>query len=138
MRIVAAVVLVCTLAACSRTPTREDAPGTYVLHNAAVSDTLWIAPDGGYVHAIRPGGGEPVVSRGRWAFEPVGGEPGVMFTDFPARASMELPPEQWRRGYWPAFIRRTVTGTVVLPVDPASGAQYHRISTHLLGSGRRR
>ncbi len=130
-----AVVLLSVLCACTRPSSRQDAPGTYVLHLRGAADTLWVHPDGTYVHRYAANGAPPVIVRGTWEFQPVGGDPSVVFQDFPSRTTLGLPPEQLRRTRWPAFIRRTASGAVVLPVNLDTRLQYHRISTRMLGSG---
>jgi hypothetical protein len=136
MRIAAAVLTLLAAAACSRTPTAEDAPGTYVLHLRDASDTLWLQPGGRYLHRYAADGAEPVAGTGTWEFGEMAEGPAVMFSGPPLRTPSQQAERVDGRGIWPASFTRTATGTVVLqPVDE-DGERYHRVSTRMLGSGR--
>jgi hypothetical protein len=137
MRIAASILPLLLVAACGRTPSARDAPGTYVLHLPAAADTLWVQPGGRYLHHYAADGTAPVVSRGTWAFEPGADRPRMMFHGFPFRTPAGHAVDPARRGTWPAQIERTGTGTVALSLDHDAELRYHRISTRMLGSGGR-
>ncbi|HYW10876.1 MAG TPA: hypothetical protein VE871_02940 [Longimicrobium sp.] len=135
MRSVASILPLLLAAACSRTPGPDDAPGTYLLHLRDASDTLWVQPGGGFIHRYAADDGPPMVTRGTWVFEPSTDPPIVTFHGFPFRGPGTHATDPSRRGTWPASIHRTLTGTVVLPMDAGVSLRYHRISTLMLGSG---
>jgi hypothetical protein len=133
-RSAAALALLC-IAGCTAAP--GDAPGTYVLHQRGIADTLWVRKDGTWAHRYTSGREAPVATRGDWEFEEMMDRPAVTFHRFPYRAYPGYAPLPSRTGVWPAFIEHTVTGAVVLPVNDDLHLRYHRISRHLLGSGGR-
>jgi hypothetical protein len=135
MQSAASILVLLLAAACSRTPGPEDAPGTYVLHLRDASDTLWVQPEGGFIHRYAAEDGPPVVTRGTWEFEQFMERRSVTFSGFPFRGPGSHATDPSRRGIWPASIHRTLTGTVVLPMDAGVSLRYHRISTRMLGSG---
>lgn len=137
MRSIASILPLLLVAACGRTPSAADAPGTYVLHLRDASDTLWVQPDGRYLHHYAADGAAPVVSRGTWAFEPGADRPIVTFGGFPFRTPASHAVDPARHGTLPAQFERTGTGTVALSLDHDEELRYHRISTHMLGSGGR-
>jgi hypothetical protein len=136
MRIAASIVPLLLAAACSRTPTAGDAPGTYVLHLRNASDTLWVQPGGRYVHRHAADGAEPVAGTGTWEFGEVAEGPAVLFSGVPSGTPSLLATRGDTGDPWPALIQRTATGTVVLMPGGDVGTRYHRISTRMLGSGR--
>jgi hypothetical protein len=132
-----AVLVLALACACGGPASRDDAPGTYVLHLRDAADTLWLRPDGTFARAYAADGAPPAVSTGTWTFTDVADGPAVVFRGSPFRAPPAPAPNADPRGAWPSRIQRTATGAVVLPVDSVEGARYHRISIHMLGSGGR-
>jgi hypothetical protein len=137
MRSIASILPLLLAAACGRTPSASDAPGTYVLHLRDASDTLWVLPDGRYLHRFAADGAEPVTGTGSWEFGEMAEGPAVLFSGLPLRTPLPGTARVDRRGIWPALFTRTATGTVVLQPADEGGERYHRISTHMLGSGGR-
>jgi hypothetical protein len=135
---IASILPLLLVAACGRTPSAGDAPGTYVLHLRDASDTLWVLPDGRYLHHYAADGAEPVAGTGTWEFGEMAEGSAVLFSGPPLRTPSPHAARVDRRGIWPASFTRTATGTVVLQPADEEGERYHRISTHMLGSGSRR
>lgn len=137
MRWAASILPLLLAVACSRSSWAEDAPGTYVLHLRDASDTLWVRPDGGFIHRYAADDAPPLVTRGTWEYEWLVDHLSVTFHGYPYRAPGSHATDPSRRGIWPASIHRTFTGTLVLPMDADVSLRYHRISTRMLGSGGR-
>lgn len=130
-----AICLLALACACGGPARRTDVPGTYVLHLRDAADTLWVRPDASYTRLHTVEGAAPFVVAGTWEFTELPAGPAVMFSGLPFRAPSAPAPNVSPRTVWPSFIQRTVTGTVVLPVQVGDGARYHRISNGMLGSG---
>lgn len=132
-----ALLLLVLAGACTRPGAAEDAPGTYVLDLRGAADTLWLHRDGRYAHVYAARGAAPLASAGTWEFEVLMDRPSATLSRFPYRDPVTHAVHPGRPGTWPAFIERTLTGAVVLPVNPDVAVRYRRVSPRPVGSGGR-
>jgi hypothetical protein len=128
----APALLLCLACGCSRLGAHE-APGTYVMGMRFVADTLWVKPDGTYMH-VYADGVKVLVASGRWEHEFLRGGPRVTFHRFPIRDYSGSISDSNRTGTWPALFQRTAFGSIVLHVDEDRGVSYRRVSADMLGS----
>lgn len=123
-------VAVLILAACNVPVSQDRVPGTYVMNRGRAADTLMIRANHSYERRYSLPGSTTHVDRGTWSFDSLRAERYITFDSFPPRWHAETRPRSWQdsRGFWPVMPERTITGGIVLGVDPDLDWEYRKVS----------
>ena len=123
---VGGVIALLVLAGCQVAVRRESVYGRYTLNQARRADSLWVRPDGTWVHSVMRSG-VLVRESGTWTWD--GGDSGdeITFNHFTHWWREDLAPgDAVRTGFWTVQPARSWRGAVLLPLDDDLGLYYRQ------------
>ena len=101
------------------------------MNQGQAADSLWLRPDGRYVHHyVPPGGGTPVADSGAWQAK-AGERLLVTLANYVAYSDAETWPvakPSLRPGYWITYTQRASGGRPALVVSDDAGWAFVRVA----------
>lgn len=117
--------MIVALCACETQFTESELIGTYKANHGKGEDIIVLKEGGKYIHFFKTPG-ELFEREGDWEYEVFKDQPLISFYNFDHRWSDSYTEEKGENNVWPAFLERSIFGTIRLGLSADLGYYYEK------------